>query len=73
MQVSWEDGAVKNKEAERKVFERVKADLLAGIETMRRANPEAAKYFVQHLVIDEVAMTFKYTGDDRLKLEKRGG
>jgi hypothetical protein len=60
------------KEQERETFERVKADLLAGVEAMRRANPAAAEYFEQHLVIDEKAMTFKYTGDGRLKLERIG-
>ena len=57
-------------EQERETFERVKSDLLAGIEAMRRANPGAAAYFEQHLVIYETAMTFKYTGDGRLKLER---
>lgn len=32
--------------------------------------PDAAEYFEQHLVIHEEAMTFKYTGDDRLKLKR---
>ena len=59
-------------EQERKTFERVKAELLAGIESMLRVNPAAAEYFEQHLVIDEKAMTFKYTGDDRLKLQRVG-
>jgi|NGEPerStandDraft_6_1074524.scaffolds.fasta_scaffold669856_1 hypothetical protein len=55
---------------ERTKFNQVKRDLLASIESMRKAMPEAAEYFEQHLVIDEEAMTFKYTGDDRLKLKK---
>ena len=55
---------------ERTEFNRVKQEMLAAVETMRKAMPEAAEYFEQHLVIDEEAMTFKYTGDDRLKLTK---
>ena len=63
---------MKTMEQERETFERVRSDLLAGIEAMRRANPGAAEYFEQHLVIDETAMTFKYSGDGRLKLERVG-
>ena len=55
---------------ERAQFNQVKREMLAAIESMRKALPEAAEYFEQHLVIDEEAMTFKYTGDDRLKLKK---
>ena len=58
-------------EQERETFERVKANVLAGIEAIRQANPAAAEYFEQHLVIDEKAMTFQYTGDDRLKMFRR--
>ena len=63
---------MRTKEQEREAFERVKADILATVESMRRVNPAAAEYLEQHLVIDEVAMTFKYTGDGRLKLERIG-
>ena len=57
---------------ERAQFNQVKREMLAAIESMRKALPEAAEYFEQHLVIDEEAMTFTYTGDDRLKLERIG-
>jgi hypothetical protein len=63
---------MKTREQERAAFERVKAEILAGVEAMRRANPAAAEYFEQHLVIDEQGMTFKYTGDGGLKLERMG-
>jgi hypothetical protein len=63
---------MRTKEQERETFERVKADILAAVEGMRQANPAAAEYFEQHLVIDEKAMTFNYTGDGRLKLERIG-
>jgi hypothetical protein len=55
---------------ERAQFNQVKRDMLASIESMRKVMPKAAEYFEQHLVIDEEAMTFKYTGDDRLKLTR---
>jgi hypothetical protein len=55
---------------ERAQFNRVKQEMLAGIESIRKVMPEAAEYFEQHLVIDEEAMTFTYTGDDRLKLKR---
>jgi hypothetical protein len=55
---------------ERARFNQVRQDLLLGIESMRKASPEAAEYFEKHLVINEESMTFMYTGDDRLKLER---
>jgi len=48
----------------------VKQEILASIESTRKVLPEAAEYLEKHLVIDEEAMTFTYTGDDRLKLKK---
>jgi hypothetical protein len=55
---------------ERAQFNRVKQEILASIESTRKVLPEAAEYLEKHLVIDEEAMTFTYTGDDRLKLKK---
>ncbi|MCX6930584.1 MAG: hypothetical protein NT154_46365 [Verrucomicrobia bacterium] len=57
---------------ERETFNRVKQEIPSSIESMRKASPEAAEYLAIHLVIDEEAMTFKYTGDDRIKLERIG-
>jgi hypothetical protein len=57
---------------ERAAFNRVRQEILSTIESMREVSPEAAEYLEKHLVIDEEAMTFKYTGDDRLKLERIG-
>ena len=56
--------------AEREAFNRVKREIASTIEEMRKANPEAAKYLEAHLVIDEQAMTFKYTGDGRLQMTR---
>ncbi len=61
---------MRTKQQERKTFEYVNGQVLAGVENIRRVNPAAAEYLEQHLVIDEVAMTFQYTGDDRLKLTR---
>jgi hypothetical protein len=55
---------------ERAQFNRVKQEILASIESMRKVLPEAAEYLEKHLVIDEEAMTITYTGDDRLKLKR---
>ena len=60
------------KKQEREAFHRVKRELLAYIELMRRACPEAAEYLESHLVMDEQACTFMYTGDDRLRMERVG-
>ena len=57
---------------ERAQFNQVKQEILSSIESMRKVLPEAAEYLEKHLVIDEEAMTFKYTGDDRLKLNRIG-
>ena len=53
---------------EREAFNRVKRHLLRGIEQIREANPAAAQYLESHLVMDEQACTFMYTGDDRLQM-----
>ena len=55
---------------ERAQFNQVKREMLASIESMRKVMPEAAECFEQHFVIDEEAMTFTYTGDNRLKLKR---
>jgi hypothetical protein len=49
-------------------YEEIKADILKFLETLRATHPEAAKYLESHLVFDDKAMTFHYTGDDRIKL-----
>jgi len=58
----------KNGKAEQDSFRRVKRELLAFIESIRKENPEAAEYLKSHLVVDKEARTFMYTGDDRLQL-----
>ena len=57
---------------ERATFNRMRQEILSCIESMRKASPEAAEYLEKHLVMDEDAMTFKYTGDDRIKLRRIG-
>ena len=47
---------------ERALFNRVKQEILASVESIRKASPEAAEYLEKHLVMDEEAMTFEYTG-----------
>jgi tRNA U34 5-carboxymethylaminomethyl modifying GTPase MnmE/TrmE len=56
----------------RAAFNRVKGEILAFIEEMRKACPEAAKYLEEHMVYDEHALTMTYTGDDRLKMTRMG-
>ena len=51
-------------------FNRVKAELVACIKMIQEQAPEAAKYLEEHMVIDEKAMTFMYTGDDRIKMTR---
>ena len=53
---------------ERARFNRVRQELLPFMESMRKA----AEYLAKPLVMDEGAMTFKYTGDDRIKLNRIG-
>ena len=55
---------------ERATFNRVRQEILSSIESIRKASPEAAEYLEEHLVMDEEAMTFKYTGDDRIKMRR---
>lgn len=56
--------------AEPETFNRIKREILSTVEAMRKANPEAAEYLEAHLVFDDQAMTFLYTGDDRLKMTR---
>jgi hypothetical protein len=46
----------------RAVFNGVKEAILASVKDMRKEQPETAEYLEDHLVIDEQAMTFMYTG-----------
>ena len=49
-------------------FRKIKAEILATVELIRAARPEAAEYLEQHLVFDDEKETFMYTGDDRSKM-----
>jgi len=49
-------------------YRTVKAEILAAVESIRAAMPEAAEYLEKHLILDDEKETFAYTGDDRLKL-----
>jgi hypothetical protein len=49
-------------------YRTIKAEILATVESIRAAMPEAAEYLEKHLVFDDEKETFTYTGDDRLKL-----
>jgi hypothetical protein len=50
----------------------MKAEMLAAVESIRAAMPEAAGYLEKHLVFDDEKETFAYPGDDRLKLVPLG-
>lgn len=65
--------SMKTRAQELEAFHSIKREILATIEEMRRARPEAAEYLESHLVMDEQACTFTYTGDDRLQLRRVGG
>jgi hypothetical protein len=49
-------------------YRKMKAEVLATVESIRAAMPEAADYLEKHLVFDDEKETFAYTGDERLKL-----
>jgi hypothetical protein len=49
-------------------YRKIKAEILATVESIRAAMPEAAAYLEEHLVFDDDQETFMYTGDDRIKL-----
>ena len=48
----------------------MKAEILAAVDSIRAAMPEAAEYLEKHLVFDDKEETFMYTGDDRIKLRR---
>ena len=49
-------------------YRKIKAEILATVEMIRAARPEAAEYLEKNLVFDDEKETFKYTGDDRIKM-----
>jgi hypothetical protein len=49
-------------------YRKIKAEILATVELIRAAEPEAAAYLEKHLVFDDEKETFMYTGDDRIKM-----
>jgi len=49
------------------LYRKIKAEILAAVEEIRAATPEAAAYLEKHLVFDDEKETFMYTGDDRIK------
>jgi hypothetical protein len=51
-------------------YSKIKTEILAAVESIRAAMPEAAEYLEQHLVLDDEKETFMCTGDDRLKLRR---
>ncbi len=53
------------------VYQQMKADMLAFVESVRAEMPQAAEYLEKHLVFDDEKETVCYTGDDRLKLVPR--
>ena len=57
---------------ERARFNRVRQEILSFMESIRKASLDTAEYLEKHLVMDEEAMMFKYTGDDRIKLKGIG-
>jgi hypothetical protein len=49
-------------------YRKIKAEILATVESIRAAMPEAAEYLEKHLVFDDEKETSMYTGDDRIKM-----
>jgi hypothetical protein len=49
-------------------YRKIKAEILATVESIRAAMPEAAEYLEKHMVLDDQKETFMYTGDDRIKM-----
>ena len=49
-------------------YRKIKAEILAAVESIRAARPEAAEYLEKHLVFDDEKETFMYTGDDRIMM-----
>ena len=54
---------------ERRQYEEIKSDILDAIEAIRSTMPDAAKYLIDNLIMDDANMTFCYTGDDRLQIK----
>ena len=53
---------------ERARFNGVRQEIRSCIESMRKASHEAAEYLEKYPVMEEDAMTFEYTGDERITL-----
>ena len=54
--------------SDRAVFNDIKRQISLLIEEVRQEAPEAAAYLEEHMVMDEKALTFCYTGDDRFAM-----
>jgi hypothetical protein len=54
-------------------YSKIKAEILAAMESIRAAMPEATQYLQQHLVFDDEKETFMYIGDDRIRLRPWDG
>ena len=56
---------------DRQKYEQIKADIKKFIENVRADAPEAGAYLQKHIEMDDVKMTFRYTGDPgRIKLTR---
>lgn len=51
-------------------YQLVKSQITEAVETIRAKMPEAGKYLEEHIVYDDEALTFRYTGDDRFQLKQ---
>ncbi len=58
--------------SERTIYEGIKTAIVKTIESVRAENPGAGQYLADHIVFDDRAMTFEYTGDNRMKIEQVG-
>ncbi len=56
--------------SDRNTYEGIKREIKKAIESIRAKSPEAAEYLDKNIVMDDVKMTFAYTGDNRISLEQ---
>jgi len=50
-------------------YKNIKDEITNTINHIEAESPEAGQYLREHLIMDDVNETFKYTGDDRIKID----
>lgn len=49
-------------------YDEVKASIMGAIKELKQQMPDAGAYLKKHIIFDDEAETFMYTGDDQLKI-----